>query len=97
MSSRVKATVEHVLAPNGSVYVNLVLTYIRPDGREFSLKLDPALAGDLIEAVKVVKDGAFVDKQKAIADTAVRRAEAARERLEEQTKAACDRLEGQVK
>ena len=85
-SGEVHATFERVVAPSGAIYVNLVLTYIRPDKREFSLKLDPALAGDLIEAVQAVKAAALVARQDAIAETAVHKAKVARAALEEQVK-----------
>ncbi len=85
-TGHINAHYERVVAPSGAVYVNLVLTYTRPDLREFSLKLDPALAGDLIEAVQAVKDEALVARQEAIAETAAHKAKAARDRLEGQAK-----------
>jgi hypothetical protein len=85
-SGKVHATFERVVAPSGAVYVNLVLTYIRPDEREFSLKLDPALAEDLIKAVQAVKNEALVARQEAIAETAAHKAKVARDRLEGQAK-----------
>lgn len=85
-TGHINAHYERVVAPSGAVYVNLVLTYTRPDSREFSLKLDPALAGDLIEAVQAVKAAALVARQDAIAETAVHKAKIARAALEEQVK-----------
>ena len=85
-SGEVNATFERVVAPSGAVYVNLVLTYIRPDGREFSLKLDPALSKSLVTAIEAVAEEAMVARQEAIAETAAYKAKAARDRLEGQAK-----------
>jgi len=86
MSGTVSATHEKVQAPSGAIYVNLVITYTRPDGREFSLKLDPVVGEDLILQLQKGLPEAIVARQEAIAETAHRRASEARQRLSEGAK-----------
>lgn len=82
----VHVEVEKVMNPKGATYANLVMVYTRWDGRSFSLKIDPILGEELVQRIQEVLPAALLARQEAIAETAQRRAEEARQRLAEGAK-----------